>query len=418
MIYSLKARYVFPVAGEPIADGVVTFDDARIISVGPFSEFADTAANAGEIDDLGNVAIIPGLVNAHTHLEFSHLAEPVGSRGMGLGEWIATLTSTLRLQGRPPADAVRRGIEESSAAGVTMLGEIAQPDWPTHDFQAARIDATVFLELIAPTDDDVDEKLKLAHRHITSAPTGNTAASKSNWRPGISPHAPYSVHPRLLSEAVAISARHKVPLAFHLAESPEELEFLKTAVGPFRELLARLGKWDAAAHRPGRRPLDLLRTMAPAHRSLIIHGNYLSDEEIAFIAQHADRMSVVYCPRTHHYFNHPPHPLEKLLAAGVNVALGTDSRASSPDLNLLSDIRHVAHCHPVITPAAVLQMGTLCGAKALGREQEVGTLEVGKRPNLAVVPLPEVQAADPHNLLFDQNAPVRSSWFHGRIIVV
>ena len=407
MIHRLKARYVFPVAGEPIAHGVVTFDHERIISVGP-------CTNGREIDDLGNVAIIPGLVNAHTHLEFSHLDRPVGSRGMGLGEWIATLTSTLRLQHRPPPDAVRRGLEESSAAGVTTLGEIAQPDWPAHDFQAAPVDATVFLELIAPSDDDVDEKLKLAHRHIASAPVGKNTVGKTAWRPGISPHAPYSVHPRLLAEAAAISARHKVPLAFHLAESPEELEFLKTAGGPFRELLERLGKWDAAAHRTGRRPLDLLRTMAPAHRSLIIHGNYLSDEEIAFIAQHAGRMSVVYCPRTHHYFDHPPYPLEKLLAAGVNVALGTDSRASSPDLSLLSDMRYVAHRHPAIAPATVLQMGTLHGAKALAREQEVGTLEAGKRPNLAVVPLPEGRAADPHNLLFDQNAPVREAWFCGR----
>jgi cytosine/adenosine deaminase-related metal-dependent hydrolase len=406
MIYRLKARYVFPVAGEPIADGVVTFDDRRILAVG-----AD--ASGGEIDDLGNVAIIPGLVNAHTHLEFSHLDEPVGSRGMGLGEWIATLTATLRGQdhsrGRPPADAVRRGLEESSAAGVTTLGEIAQPGWPVHDFQTARLDATVFLELIATTDEDVDETLKLAHRHIASASTG-----ESNWRPGLSPHAPYSVHPRLLSGAVAISARHKVPLAFHLAESPEELEFLKTASGPFRDLLERLGKWDAAAHRTGRRPLDFLRMLAPAHRSLIVHGNYLSDEEIAFIAGHAGRMSVVYCPRTHHYFDHAPHPLEKLLAAGVNVALGTDSRASSPDLSLLSDMRHVAHCHPAISPATVLRMGTLCGAKALGCGQEAGTIEAGKRPNLAVVPLPNREVSDPHDLLFDQNAPVRAAWFRGR----
>ena len=414
MVHSLKARYVFPVAGKPIADGVVTFDQERIISVGPSTNGPEPDNIAP--DDLGNVAIIPGLVNAHTHLEFSHLEKPVGSRGMDLGEWIDTLTSTLRQQGHPPHDASRRGLEESAAAGITTLGEIAQPGWPTDDFQAAPIDATIFLELIAPTDDDVDEKLKLAHQHIASAPVGKNTVGKAAWRPGISPHAPYSVHPRLFTEAVAISARHKIPLAFHLAESPEELEFLKTAGGPFCELLKKLGKWDAAAHRSDRRPLDFLRIMAPAHRSLIVHGNYLSGEEIAFIAHHAGRMSVVYCPRTHHYFNHPPYPLEKLLAAGVNVALGTDSRASSPDLSLLSDIRHVAHSHPAIAPATVLRMGTLNGAKALAREREVGTLEVGKQPNLAIVPLPEGQASDPHNLLFDQNAPVRSSRFHGQKI--
>ena len=398
----LKARYIFPVAGEPIPDGVLAFERERIISVGP------SAGNEPHTEDLGNVAILPGLVNAHTHLEFSHLASPIGHRGMALSDWITTLVSQLRIQGSPPSDAVRRGLLESTACGTTALGEIAQPDWSPDDFRSASIDSTVFLELISPTDDNVDEILKLAHRHIASAPRDRS------WHAGLSPHAPYSVHPRLLSESAAISARHKIPLAFHLAESPEEIEFLKTAGGPFRDILQRLDRWDPAAHRPSRSPLDLLRILSPAHRLLIVHGNYLTGEEITYVARHAQTMSVVYCPRTHHYFAHTPYPLEKLLDSGINVALGTDSRASSPDLNLLSDIRHVAHRHPALSPAAVLRLGTLAGAKALGREAQLGTLEPGKQANLTIVPLPNRQDPDPHRLLFDQNAPASATWFHGR----
>ncbi len=404
-IHSLKARYVFPVAGEPIAGGVVTFDRQRIISVGPSQN------NQADVEDLGNVAILPGLVNAHAHLEFSHLSSPIGHRGISLGEWIARLVSEMRIESRPPADAVRRGLLESSVAGTTALGDIVQQDWSPDDFQAAPIESTVFLELISPTDGGVDEMLKLAHRHIARA---HPQQKDCRWRPGISPHAPYSVHPRLLSESAAISARHKVPLAIHLAESPEEIEFLKTAGGVFRDMLERLGLWNPAAHRPGRSPFDLLRILAPAHRLLIVHGNYLAAEEITFIARHAQTMSVVYCPRTHHYFRHIPHPLEKLLSSGINVALGTDSRASSPDLNLLSDMRHVAHCHPAIAPKTVLRMGTLAGAKALGREDELGTLEPGRRANLCIVPLPDRRESDPHRLLFDQNAPACSTWFNGQ----
>ena len=390
---------------------MVTFDQQRIISVEPL------AADEPHIEDLGNVAILPGLVNAHVHLEFSHLSEPIGDRGMALTDWIATLVSQLRIEGRPPDDAVPRGLLESSAAGTTALAEIAQPDWSPQDFQSAPLDSTVFPELIAPTDAGVDEILKLAHRHIAAAAPDQQRQRDQQgqlWRPGLSPHSPYSVHPRLLAEAVAISARHKVPLSFHLAESPQELEFLKTSRGVFRDMLQRWGQWDQAAHRPGRRPLDLLRVLAPAHRLLIVHGNYLSDQEIAFIARHAQTMSVVYCPRTHNYFAHAPHPLEKLLASGVNVALGTDSRASSPDLNLLSDMRHVAHCHPTIDPSTVLRMGTLAGAIALGRDTEFGTLEPGRRPNLTIVPLPDRQDPDPHRLLFDQNAPACATWFAGQ----
>ena len=410
MIHALKARYVFPVSETPIAGGVIAFDEEQILSVGHESDAA------GEAVDLGNAAIIPGMVNAHTHLEFSHLNKPVGRPGISLGEWIATLTTALRCNENRQADAARQGIAESSAAGVTALGEIAQPDWAADVFQAATLDATVFLELIAPTDDAVDEKLKSAHRHIASADRTSNVADRAGWRPGLSPHAPYSIHPRLLAEVAAISARHQVPLAFHLAESPEELKFLETASGPFRKLLEGLNKWEPQAHRRGRRPLDFLRLMAPAHRSLVIHGNYLCDEEIAFISQNAKKMSVVYCPRTHRYFKHAAYPLKKLLDAGINVALGTDSRASSPDLNLLSDMRHVAHSYPDIEPAVVLRMGTIAGARALGMENESGTLEAGKTANLTVIPLPNRKTSDPHNLIFDQNAPACGVWFRGRNI--
>lgn len=419
MTHSLQARYVFPVAGEPIADGIVTFDEKRIISVDNPITLAGKqpmapVTVAPTVENLGNVAILPGLVNAHAHLELSHLEQPIGCRGMSFCDWIGTLTETLRFQGRPPADAVRRGLYESMTAGVTTLGDISQPSWNCNDFQDTPLDATIFIELIAIADYEVDEKLKQAHQHIAAAVAGKADREKPNWRPGISPHAPYTVHPRLLAEAAAISARHRVPLAFHLAESPEEIEFLRTAGGPFRQMLERLGRWEADAHRPGRRPLDLLQVLAAAHRSLIIHGNYLDDDEIDFIARHTERMSVVYCPRTHGYFAHARHPLAKLLAAGVNVALGTDSRASSPDLSLLSEIRYLAHSRPDIPPQTVLRMATLGGAIALGREQEVGTLEVGKQPNFCIVPLPDRHASDPHHLLFDQNAAVRSTWFHGQ----
>ena len=122
---------------------------------------------------------------------------------------------------------------------------------------------------------------------------------------GLSPHAPYSVHPDLLAAVVELSNRHKIPVAMHLAESPEELELLRHGRGPLRSFLEELGAWDATAVTPGSRPLDYLRLLARAHRALVIHGNFLDDEEIAFLAA-ADRMSVVYCPRTHDWFAPSP----------------------------------------------------------------------------------------------------------------
>jgi cytosine/adenosine deaminase-related metal-dependent hydrolase len=127
--------------------------------------------------------------------------------------------------------------------------------------------------------------------------------------------------------------------------------------------------------------------LATAHHALVIHGNYLATDETEFAAAQRERMTVVYCPRTHAYFGHEPYPLEKMLAAGVRVAVGTDSRASNPDLNLWSELRHIAQHHPAVRPEDILQMGTLAGAEALGLADEYGSITPGKLARLAVVPL-------------------------------
>jgi cytosine/adenosine deaminase-related metal-dependent hydrolase len=146
---------------------------------------------------------------------------------------------------------------------------------------------------------------------------------------------------------------------------------------------------------------------------LVIHGTFLADEELAFLAAHADRMSVVYCPRTHAFFDRGQYDVTAMLSAGVNIALGTDSRASNPDLSLLSELRHVYLQHGDVMPEEVLRLGTVRGARALGREYEVGTLAPGKRADLAVVPLPDEDAADPHALLFESDFAVATTFICG-----
>ena len=399
---TLQARYVFPVAGEPIPDGRLTVAGERIVAVG-------RQPATGEVDDLGNVAILPGLVNAHTHLEFSGLSRPLGEPGTGFVDWIRQIIELFRQEPGTSDRPVRRGLQECIRSGTTTLGEIAQPGWPADEFHDVGLDATVFLELIAPTPQRIAPLLELAPQHLRAAdPSGR-------WRPGLCPHAPYSVLPQLLTAAVSLSAAGCVPMAFHLAESREELELLRSGSGPFRDYLDELGTCDPDLFLPGTRPLDYLHTLAAAHRALIIHGNYLDGEEIAFLADRAQRMSVVYCPRTHAYFGHEPYPLEQMLSAGVTVALGTDSRASSPDLSLLAEMRHVARRYPTLGRDVVLRLGTINGARALGRAREIGSLEPSKYANLAMVALPQRDAADPHELLLDSQQPVVGTWYRGRM---
>jgi len=198
----------------------------------------------------------------------------------------------------------------------------------------------------------------------------------------------------------------------HLAESREEIDFLREGRGPLRELLESREAWDPTARPYGSRPLDELQVLARAHRAVVVHGNYLDDEEIDFLARRR-QMASVYCPRTHAWFDHKRYPLEKLLAAGATVALGTDSRASSPDLSILAEMRHVAQVFPAVSRATILELGTLGGARALGLDARIGTLEPGKRANLAIVALPEDAAADPYEMLLDAAGAVVGTWIDG-----
>lgn len=396
----LKARYIFPVASNPIPDGTVTIDGQRIASVG-------RSPVGGEVEDLGNAAILPGLVNAHTHLEFSTLQRPLGEPGTAMADWIRQLIGWRRNQTEDRSRAIELGLQESVENGTTMLGEIAQPDWPAEAFEQSPLRATVFQELIAPTADRVPEAMRRAIAHLERS-------GESRWLAGLSPHAPYTVRRELLDEAVRLSSARRVPLAFHLAESREELELLRHGTGPLAGFLRELETWDSGVTAAGSRPLDYLRRLAAAHRALVIHGNYLDDDEIAFLAGNRGHMAVVYCPRTHEHFHHGDYPLSQMLSTGVAVALGTDSRASSPDLSLLAEMRTVRHKHPAVDPRAVLELGTLAGAQALGMEREVGSLEAGKFADLAIVELPDRDAADPHTLVLDSVLPVIAVWHRGR----
>jgi cytosine/adenosine deaminase-related metal-dependent hydrolase len=208
------------------------------------------------------------------------------------------------------------------------------------------------------------------------------------------------------------AAIRKLPVAMHLAESRAELELLAAGTGPLRELLEQRSMWDAAAIPAGSTPLDYLRMLARAPRSLVIHGNYLSSAELDFVAEHRERMSIVYCPRTHEYFQHAEYRLQEMLAAGVRVALGTDSRASNPDLNLFDELRSVARKHDV--PASeVIRLGTLSGAEALGWGDVVGSITPGKWADLIAVPCCE---DDPTQAVLNHEGPPNHVWLRGEAI--
>jgi aminodeoxyfutalosine deaminase len=399
---SFTARWVFPVSGPPMAGGCVTIQGERIVAI-------ESRPRADAVD-LGDVAILPGLVNAHTHLEFSHCETLLGHAGISLPEWIRDVVALRRASSGDPAASIARGVAESWRCGTTTLGEIATSGWTESALATAPFNVVAFYELIGLQSERVAARLEDAEQFVAQA------RAAAGWRGGISPHAPYSVHPELVVGLIRMATANQMPVAMHLAESREELELLSSGSGPFRALLEELGAWDPAAIPPGTRPLAYLQLLAEAPRSLVIHGNYLEADALEFLAINSERMSVVYCPRTHAYFGHERYPLTRLLALGASVALGTDSRASNPDLSILAEMRFVAQKFPALAPAEVLRLGTLAGAKALGCDADAGTLAVGKLANLTTVAIPAGEAGDPHELILATELPVVETYHRGTLV--
>jgi cytosine/adenosine deaminase-related metal-dependent hydrolase len=205
------------------------------------------------------------------------------------------------------------------------------------------------------------------------------------------------------------------PLAMHLAETEEELELLRLSTGPLVELFQTSGFWRENVVPRNARPIDYLQKLSPLQHALVIHGNYLDEEDLDFLEQHRS-MTVVYCPRTHAWFGHQPHPWLRMLERGIRVALGTDGRCSNPDLSLWGEVQFLHRKFPEVRPSLLLKLATRNGAAALGLDNEVGSLTAGRRADLAVVQLADVGEFDPHARLLHPQSRVIAAMRDGRWI--
>ena len=388
---TLTARWIVPVSGPPVPNGVVTINDTVIEAVSPSgTRTAD--------EDFGNAAIIPGLANAHTHLDLS------GARGLipptdpeHFTDWLRGVISYRRT--RTPEQIqidIREGLAECLRSGTTLIGDIAANGDSWDAAAAAKVRAVIFRELIGLS----------AERARAAGEAGlawyQTHPAAETCRAAFSPHSPYSARESLLCES---DSRFRI--AIHLAESPGELELLETHTGPFVPFLQQLGAWDESGF--ARSIERIIISNRNSRNALFIHGNYLQPEVAKYFAA---SMSIVYCPRTHAAFKHPPHPFREFLARGVRVCLGTDSLASNPDLDILAEARFLHQQYADFSCDQLLRMATLSGAEALGWSDECGSLEVGKSADLVAVPLPD-REGDPHELLMSDHAGDRRTMVRG-----
>jgi cytosine/adenosine deaminase-related metal-dependent hydrolase len=306
--------------------------------------------------------------------------------------------------------AIRRGIQQSLEAGVVAIGEIASAPILPRAYHSP-LDVTLFCEYFGRGQkgqaslDAAQQTLELSRRPM---PPESVPSSTLRW--GLSPHAPYSVDLPLLEGLVRLASQSGCPLAIHLAESRAEMELLSSRSGPFVDLLQELGAWFPETHQSHTTIQDYLRALAHARNSLVVHGNYLTPGDVRLIAAHRDRIKIVYCPRTYHYFgpHAQPYPLKDFVNHGICLAVGTDSRASNPDLDLWAELKWIAGNHENIHSEAVLQMGTINGARALACDSQLGSLAVGKRAAINIVSGIECDSADdPGQRLFAPNTVCR-----------
>jgi aminodeoxyfutalosine deaminase len=358
-----------------------------------------------------------GLVNPHTHLEFSDLKVPIPA-GPTFPDWIGrvvahrrSIESQLTMSGflEQRSKAIVSGIVESQRAGVAVLGDIVTQPWqlPTQTNTTPLAETPISrnehpVEVLndrfsdgvwrkhlskTPTMVALAEILGLDATRLTASidwatqistvqdATDSRSGSSLVSKYGLSPHSPYSIDFARVVQRLSASDGLTQVTAMHVAESREELEWLQSGSGPFREAFERLGVPTTLS-----RPCvdQVIEWLGTRQRSLLIHGNYLTDEQIANIAQHPS-MTVVYCPRTHRHFGHDTYPLSTLMKAGVPVVLGTDSRASNPDLNLWEEARLVHATHTDMSPQWLYGAVTQQAAKALGVEEDFGSLLPGRR---------------------------------------
>jgi cytosine/adenosine deaminase-related metal-dependent hydrolase len=376
---SYTAEWVLPIAGEPIHQGFVTVQDGRIAAVG---ERVDTAAI-----DLGRVAIMPALVNAHAHLELSYLRGVIPPTERFL-DWIRGIMATRRQYPNPEdpriIDAARAGIAEAKASGTGLIGDVSNTLVTARLLHEARLPAQMFYELLRFNASDPESMTREARAKADAAASGDGLL-----RVSLAPHAPYSVSPGLFAAIRADLDAHPGQVScVHLGESPEEMEFIRNGTGPWRALLEELQVWTDAWDVPGASPVAYLDALGFLDRRVLaVHGVQLEGDDLNRL--HSLDMTVVACPRSNQYVGVGPPPLEAFYAMNVSVAFGTDSLASVQDLNLFSELAEARRIAPRVQARSLLESATRQGARALGFEEEFGTIEEGKRAQLIAVRLPE-----------------------------
>ena len=369
----IRAGSVHPVTAPPITDGaVLVADDGRIAAVAAHAQVPNPpGARRVEFPD---AVLVPGLVNTHTHLELTHLAGRNPEREFS--RWIRTIRALKDATAPEEFDhSAEQGVRDCWTAGVTCVADTGSTGAPLRALARLGARGIYYQEVFGP--DPADRAASLAELQAAVVRLGPVASGRA--RLGVSPHAPYSVSEPLYRAVAAFARREALPLAVHLAESREETALVRDGAGSFAEALRARGI-AVTAH--GCSPVQYLLRLGVLERAtgwLCIHCVQVDETDIRTLKESGAGLAA--CPRSNRAHGHGTAPLAGFRAAGIPLGLGTDSVVSAGDVNLWAEAAAAG-----LDGEDALRMLTIEGARALGLDAEIGSLEVGKQADLAVFP--------------------------------
>jgi cytosine/adenosine deaminase-related metal-dependent hydrolase len=414
----LRARIVLPVSRPAIEDGAVVIIGNRIVSVGRWSEVPDS--DRQDVRDLGETILMPGLINAHCHLDYTDMAGQLPPQKL-FSNWIKAIVA-LKAQCSYTdfAQSWLHGADMLLRTGTTTVADVeAVPELIPDMWSVTPLRVISFRELIGlKSRFAVGDVVESAVREW-AALAGGTAPEHSVKGVGLSPHAPYSTTTELLQLAAGAAREHGWRLTTHVAESAQEFEMYTHGRGPLHDWLQ--SQRDMSDCGRGSPVQHLERCGYLSQNLLAVHVNYLGPDDATILAKR--EVSVVHCPRSHAYFGHALFPYRELSDSRINICLGTDSLASTlktgrqlPELSMFAEMQLFAKGHPEISPNAVLRTATTNAAAALGWQGVLGELTAGALADLISIRFTgkpeEAEEAVMHHAGDVAGTMINGGWIH------